>query len=49
MKPYFIEFVRFRELRKRSFVFEIEPKNRVLTCIAEHFADRFSDGKLGDL
>lgn len=20
---------------------EIEPKNRVLTCIAEHFADRF--------
>ena len=38
---YFIEFVRFRELENGVLFSEIEPKNRVLTCIAEHFADRF--------
>ncbi len=38
---YFIEFVRFRELKNGILFSEIEPKNRVITCIAEHFADRF--------
>ena len=38
---YFIEFVRFRELENGVLFSEIEPKNRVLTCLAEHFADRF--------
>lgn len=36
----FIEFVRFRELENGVLYALIEPKNRVLTCIAPHFADR---------
>lgn len=38
---YFIEFVRFRELKNGVLLSEIAPKNRILTCIAEHFSDRF--------
>lgn len=36
----FIEFVRFRELENGVLYSKIEPRNRVLTCIAPHFADR---------
>ena len=35
-------FVRFRELENGVLFSEIMPKNRVLTCIAPHFADRLS-------
>ena len=38
----FIEFVRFRELENGVLYSKIEPKNRVLTCIAPHFADRLT-------
>ncbi|MEZ3469704.1 MAG: TIGR03915 family putative DNA repair protein [Schaedlerella sp.] len=37
----FMEFIRFRELENGVLFSEITPKNRVLTCIADHFADRF--------
>ena len=37
----FIEFIRFRELENGVMFSEIAPKNRVLTCIADHFANRF--------
>lgn len=37
----FIEFIRFRELQNKVLLSEINPKNRVLTCIGNHFADRF--------
>lgn len=33
-------FVRFRELANGILYSEITPKNRVLTCLAPHFADR---------
>ena len=36
-----MEFIRFRELENGVLFSEITPKNRVLTCIADHFADRF--------
>lgn len=36
-----IEFIRFRELESGVLYSEISPKNRILTCIGEHFADRF--------
>lgn len=36
----FIEIVRFRELENGVLYSKIEPRNRVLTCIAPHFADR---------
>lgn len=35
-------FVRFRELESGVLFSEITPKNRILTCIAPHFADRLS-------
>lgn len=38
---YFIEFVRFRELENGVMFSEITPKEHVLTCIANHFTDRF--------
>lgn len=37
----FLEFIRFRELENGVLFSEISPKNRVLTCIADHFTDRF--------
>lgn len=35
------EFIRFRELEGGVLFSEITPKAQVLTCIADHFADRF--------
>lgn len=35
-------FVRFRELENGILFSEITPKNRILTCIAPHFADRLA-------
>lgn len=35
------EFIRFRELENGILFSEITPKSQVLTCIADHFADRF--------
>lgn len=35
------EFIRFRELENGVLFSEISPKAQVLTCIADHFADRF--------
>lgn len=37
----FMEFIRFRELENGVLFSEITPKNRVLTCIGDHFTDRF--------
>lgn len=37
----FTEFIRFRELENGVLFSEITPKSRVLTCIGDHFADRF--------
>mgnify|MGYP006068549011 CR=1 FL=1 len=37
----FIEFVRFKEMKNGILAARITPKNRILTCIAGHFADRF--------
>lgn len=37
----FLEFVRFRELENDVLFSEIKPQNRILSCIADHFADRF--------
>lgn len=37
----FIEFIRFRELKNKILFSEIAPKNQVLTCIGDHFSDRF--------
>lgn len=37
----FIEFVRFKEMKNGILAARITPKNRILTCIAEHFANRF--------
>lgn len=34
------EFVRFRELNSGVLFAKINPKNQVLTCIAEHFSNR---------
>ena len=35
------EVIRFRELENGVLFSEIAPKSQVLTCIADHFADRF--------
>ncbi len=35
------EFIRFRELKNGILFSEITPKSQVLTCIGDHFADRF--------
>lgn len=37
----FMEFIRFRELENGVLFSEITPRSRILTCIADHFADRF--------
>ena len=37
----FLEFIRFRELENGVLYSGINPKNRVLTCMGDHFADRF--------
>ena len=37
----FREFIRFRELENGVLLSEITPKGRVLTCIADHFTNRF--------
>ena len=37
----FTEFIRFRELEGGILFSEITPKNQVLTCIGDHFSDRF--------
>lgn len=37
----FKEFIRFRELKNNVLFSEITPKNQVLTCIADHFTNRF--------
>lgn len=37
---FFKEIVRFRELSNGVLFAEIEPENQILTCIAEHFANR---------
>lgn len=38
---FFVEFIRFRELANGVMFSEITPKSQVLTCIADHFSDRF--------
>lgn len=38
---FYIEIVRFRELKNGILFSEIAPKSQVLTCIGEHFSDRF--------
>lgn len=38
----FTEFIRFRELENKVLLSEITPKGHVLTCIADHFTNRFS-------
>ena len=35
------EFIRFRELSNGVLFSEISPRNRVLTCVGEHFSERF--------
>lgn len=37
---YFREFVRFAELENGVLFSKIEPKNQILTCIADHFSNR---------
>lgn len=37
----YIEMIRFRELENGVLFSEITPKNRVLFCIGDHFANRF--------
>lgn len=38
---YWMEFLRFREMKGKILYAEIAPKNQVLPAIADHFADRF--------
>lgn len=38
---HFIEFLRFRELENGVLLSEITPKAQILTCIADHFTNRF--------
>ena len=35
------EFIRFRELENGILFSEITPRAQILTCVADHFADRF--------
>ena len=35
------EFIRFRELENGILFSEITPKAQILTCVADHFEDRF--------
>src|SRR5699024_11655549 len=36
------EVIRFRELKNGILFSEIAPKSQILTCVADHFSDRFS-------
>ena len=38
---YYIEIVRFKELRNGILFSEIEPRNRILACLGNHFTNRF--------
>lgn len=38
---FFVEILRFRELQSGILFSEIAPENRVLTCLGDHFSDRF--------
>lgn len=38
---FFVEFIRFRELENGVLFSEIAPRSQVLTCIADHFSNRF--------
>lgn len=38
---YYLEFVRFSELEDGILFSEIEPRNRIVTCLGEHFTNRF--------
>lgn len=38
---YYQEFVRFSELENGILFSEIEPRNRILSCLGEHFSNRF--------
>lgn len=38
---YYHEFVRFEELEDGILFSEIEPKNRIVTCLGNHFTNRF--------
>ena len=40
-KHFFIEILRFQELKNGVLYAEIEPENRITESIADHFADRF--------
>lgn len=35
------EFIRFRELKNGILFSDISPKAQILTCVADHFSDRF--------
>jgi len=38
---YYREIVRFKELQNGILFSEIEPRNQILSCLGEHFANRF--------
>lgn len=38
---YYKEIVRFRELENGILFSQIEPKNQILTCLGDHFTNRF--------
>ena len=38
---YYIEIVRFKELDTGILFSEIEPKNEILSCLGDHFSNRF--------
>lgn len=38
---YYREIVRFKELKNGILFSEIEPRNRILTCLGDHFTNRF--------
>lgn len=38
---YYREIVRFKELQNGILFSEIEPRNRILSCLGEHFSNRF--------
>lgn len=38
---YYIEIVRFKELKNGILFSEIEPKNQILSCLGDHFTNRF--------
>lgn len=38
---FFVELIRFRELNSGIMFAQIEPKSQILTCIGDHFENRF--------